>query len=226
MQKENKKRLLLIGCEVLRHQIEAIGAVNHQIIYLEQRLHRTPDKLRQELQKVIDNSANYSTLLLGYGLCSRAVAGLQAAPHQRLIIPKVDDCIALSLGSRDRYCQEFKERPGTYYFTKGWIEAAEDPLKEYYKSVAKFGEELALWAARECLKHYQRAVLIKTGEKELAASRDYVHNFARFFNLLYEEMEGSPDYLKQLLFGPWDDHFVVVENGAPVKEDTFSASQA
>jgi hypothetical protein len=224
MQRENEENILLIGCEVLRHQIEAIGAVNHKFLYLEPGLHRNPDKLRQELQKVIDNSGDYSTLLLGYGLCSRAVAGLQAAPHQRLVVPKVDDCIALSLGSRHRYCQEFKERPGTYYFTKGWIEAAEDPLKEYHKSVAKFGEELALWAARECLKHYQRAVLIKTGEEELADSREYVHNFAQFFNLQYEEMEGSLDYLQQLLFGPWDDGFVVVEGGMPVKEEAFSAT--
>jgi hypothetical protein len=151
---------------------------------------------------------------------------LQTAPHQRLVIPKVDDCIALSLGSRNRYCQEFKERPGTYYFTKGWIEAAEDPLKEYHKSVVKFGEELALWAARECLKHYQRAVLIRTGEEELAVSREYVHNFAQFFNLHYEEMDGSLDYLQQLLFGPWDDDFVVVDSGSPVQEDSFSASFA
>jgi len=223
MQKEKQNNILLIGCGVLRHQIEAIGSTTHHFLYIEQGLHRTPDKLRQELQKAIDNSRNYSTLLLGYGLCSRAAAGLQAAPHQRLVIPRVDDCIALSLGSRERYHQEFKERPGTYYFTKGWIEAAEDPLKEYYKSIAKFGEELALWAARECLRHYGRAVLITTGEQELVASREYVRNFAQFFNLLYEEMEGSLDYLHKLLFGSWDDDFVVVEAGAPVNEEIFLA---
>ncbi len=88
--------------------------------FLEYGLHDTPDKLRQELQKCIEKSSQYDTLLLGYGLCSNGVAGLKSDKH-RIIIPRVHDCISLLLGSRARYEDEFERHPGTFYLSNGWI---------------------------------------------------------------------------------------------------------
>ena len=60
--------------------------------------------------------------------CARSgVIGL-VATHCRLVIPRVDDCIAIFLGSREEYGRQVASEPGTYYLTKGWIEAKDDPL--------------------------------------------------------------------------------------------------
>ena len=39
-----------------------------------------------------------------------------------LVIPRAHDCIALFMGSRQRYREYFDAHPGTYYRTSGWIE--------------------------------------------------------------------------------------------------------
>jgi hypothetical protein len=215
-------KTVVIACEVLRAQIESLGATPFSYIYLEQGLHRTPEKLRKQLQDTINECREYTVLLLGYGLCSRAVIGLKIAPYQKMIVPKIDDCIGISLGSRARYYSEFEQNPGTYYFTRGWIETGADPLTEYYETIPKYGEELAKWAARESLKNYRRAIFIKTDNCNLESSRKYVKEFAEFFKLRYEEMEGGLGYLKKLLFGPWDGDFVTAD-GVQISDEMFES---
>ncbi|MDA8229618.1 MAG: DUF1638 domain-containing protein [Desulfitobacterium hafniense] len=214
-------KVLVLSCNVLKPQIELIGDPNFHYEYLKQGLHRTPELLRDEIQKSIEKAGEYDYILLGYGLCSRAVIGLKAKEHQTLVIPKIDDCIGISMGSREKYYEVFAQNPGTYYFTKGWTEADNDPLKEYHLSVEKYGEEMALWVAHESLKHYTRTVLIHTENEELDSVKEYVQDFAKFFNLRYEEMDGSLDYLQRLLFGPWNQDFVVIKNGETVDDSMF-----
>ncbi|MHB1654035.1 MAG: DUF1638 domain-containing protein [Desulfitobacteriaceae bacterium] len=215
----------VIACNVLRDQIESLGEWPYKFIYLEQGLHRTPERLSEQLQETVNACAEFDVLLFGYGLCSRAVIGLQGQPHQTLVIPRIDDCIGISMGGRKKFYEEFTQHPGTYYFTKGWVEAAEDPLKEYHKVVAKYGEEIAEWTAKESLKHYERTVMIKTADEVHEPSKAYVQEFARFFNLRYEEMKGAPTYLRQLLLGSWDKDFVIVTQGKVVDDDMFKDRQ-
>lgn len=213
-------KTIVIACDVLKNQIESIGATDYDYVYLEQGLHRTPDTLRKELQREISEANTYDRILLGYGLCSRAVIGLMAGVNQTVIIPRIDDCIGLSLGYRSKYYTEFAQNPGTYYFTKGWVEAAEDPLKEYYRTLEKYDEETAEWTATESLKHYRRTVLIRTQEQE-ESTQEYVRGFADFFKLRYEEITGSLEYFRKLLLGPWDEDFVQIQNGSSLEDHLF-----
>ena len=63
----------------------------------------------------------------GYGLCSQGVIGVRANDCT-LVVPRVDDCIAIFLGSASAYKKQSRTEPGTYYLTKGWIEVGESPL--------------------------------------------------------------------------------------------------
>jgi hypothetical protein len=47
------------------------------------------------------------------------------------VVSKVDNCIAIFLGSEKAYKAQFRTEPGTYYLTKGWIEAGDSPFDEY-----------------------------------------------------------------------------------------------
>lgn len=215
-----KTHTLIIACEILRYQIEALGKIDHDTIYLQQGLHRSPNLLHQNIQETIEKNNNYEVILLAYGICSKAVIGIKASPSQTIVVPKADDCIAISMGSGKKYYEEFKNNPGTYYFTKGWIDAGSDPLKDYFACIPKYGEKAAHWASCESIKHYSRACLIKTKGENLE-DIEYVRKFADFFKLRYEEMEGSSDYLQKLLDGPWEDDFVIVENGQEIAMELF-----
>ncbi|MDR1320217.1 MAG: DUF1638 domain-containing protein [Gracilibacteraceae bacterium] len=211
---------ILIACKVLQRQAEALG-MPYESIYLEQGLHKYPQLLTKELQKAVDASGAYGTILLGYGLCSRAVVGLRAASHQKMIIPRIDDCIGICMGGRERYYREFHARPGTYYFTRGWVEVGDDPLRRYYEILEKYDEETADYTTRDNLKHYRETVFIRNDAAGEEEARAYAQKFADFFGLAYSEIDGSAEYLAKLFSGPRDEDFVTVQGGQALTDEMF-----
>jgi hypothetical protein len=187
-------------------------------------LHLIPDNLKKTLQQSIDdNCVQYDTLILGYGLCSMAIVGL----HTRkctLIIPRVDDCIAIFLGSKEAYREQAHKEPGTYYLTKGWIEVSDTPFEEYKRLVDKYGEERADRIMKVMLKHYTRLAYIDTGQSDQEQYREYARNTARKFNLRFEEIPGSDTLIRKLLFGPWDDEILIAPPGHTIEYLDFKTS--
>lgn len=181
-------------------------------------LHLSPGKLKEKLQEAVDASCNaFDTILLGYGLCSMAVIGLQSR-QCRLVMPRVDDCIAIFLGSCQAYLEQSRKEPGTYYLTKGWIEAADTPFDEYERLVTQYGKLRADWVMNAMLKHYTRLVYIDTGQAEKSAYIDYARKTADQFNLRFEELSGSNALVLKLLNGNWDHEILVIE---PEKTITY-----
>ena len=185
-------------------------------------LHLRPAELKKALQKKIDEASEQAdVLLLGYGLCSMAVVGLHATTAH-LVIPRVDDCIAIFLGSCDAYKEQARKEPGTYYLTKGWIEVGDSPFSEYQRLVEKFGADKADRMTRLMLKNYTRLGFINTGQYEIERYREYAQMTAGKFNLRFEEIEGSPALVKKMIFGPWDNEFLVVEPGQTIQYMDFT----
>jgi len=188
-------------------------------------LHLQPGELKKALQaKIEEASGRADVLLLGYGLCSMAVVGLHATTAH-LVIPRVDDCIAIFLGSCTAYKEQAQKEPGTYYLTKGWIEVGDSPFSEYQRLVEKFGEAKAERITRLMLRNYTRLGFINTGQYEIERYRDYARMTADKFNLRFEELDGSPALVKKMVFGPWDDEFLVAEPGQTIQYTDFVQSR-
>ncbi len=184
-------------------------------------LHLNPSELKSILQKKIDiASEEADVLLLGYGLCSMAVIGLKASTAA-LVIPHMDDCIGIFLGSSDEYKKQAQIEPGTYYLTKGWIEVGDTPFEEHKKLIERFGKEKAERMTKLVLKNYKRLAFINTGAYELESYQAYSKKLAREFDLTYEEIEGSPALVKKMINGPWDEEFVVVQPGQTLTYQAF-----
>lgn len=184
-------------------------------------LHLVPSNLKKKLQEAIDASCSfYDTLLLGYGLCSMAVVGLQANDC-RLVIPRVDDCIAIFLGSKEAYQEQAKKAPGSYYLTKGWIEVADTPFDEYERLVIQYGQQRADRIMKIMLKHYTRLVYIDTGRGDKEKYIEKAKKTAEQFNLNFEEIRGSNALVLKMIRGPWDDEFLVMEPGTTVTYQKF-----
>jgi hypothetical protein len=189
-------------------------------------LHVRPEELKHLLQKSISESAaKFDNIILGYGLCSRAVVGLRAEGCT-LIVPCVDDCIAIFLGSKTAYRKQLSGVPGTYYLTKGWIEAGDTPLDEYNAVVKKYGESKARKVIHQMLKNYTRLALINTGQYELERYRDIARKMAERLNLRFEEIQGENTIVKKMLYGPWDEDFIVVPPGKTISFLDFKIVEA
>lgn len=214
-------RAKIIACATVGEELRDLVPPGMPCETLEFGLHLTPERLNSAVQAEIDHTGrDVDTILLGYGMCSKGMIGLHSRRF-RLVIPKVDDCIGLFLGSQAEYRRQGRKAPGTFYLTKGWIECGDDPLTEYRKLCEKYGEERAYRIEKRFIGNYTRLALINTGSHDLEGYRQYAAKVADFFDLALEEIPGSVRLLKKLLEGDWDGDFVVVEPGETVRFEMF-----
>jgi hypothetical protein len=234
-------KLKCISCEVLARPIYLSAAQSPHIIDLEliqYGLHQHPQVLRNRIQTAIDNSRDkgYDAVLLAYGLCGKSTHGIQAPaqsdsqPGLRLVIPRAHDCITLFLGSRERYNHEFMNTPGTYWYVQDYLERYDksagslaigantsvDGEKTYIEYVEKYGKDnadylmeiMGAWQS-----HYQRAGFIDLGVGESSRTAAQARGDADRRGWTYERLEGDMVLLRRLLFGDWNEDFLIVEPG-------------
>ena len=203
----------LIACPAVLGEL-ADGALNDvDCRHLEAQLHVSPERLKAALRAAVAEADRPgATIVIGYGLCSNAVLGLKTE-HATLTVPRVDDCIAMMLGSNAAFAAESEKAPGTYYVAKAYLEECDTILTEHEKLVEKRGVERAEKMMRLLLAHYTRIALIDTGRYDLAPYRARVAEFAARFDLAVEEVPGTTRILDELVAGGWGDDFVVAPPG-------------
>lgn len=214
----------IIACRVVIEEILPLLPEGVDYSTLDFGLHVNPDELKKAIQEEIDASNNAKgTILLGYGLCSRAAVGLRSE-NCALVVPRVDDCIGIFLGSREAYLKQIYREPGSYYLTKGWIEAGDNPFGLYNQMVERYGTEKAEWLIKRMLKNYTRLVFINTGQYEVDHYREYSKRMASRYGLRFEEIHGSTALVAKMIHGPWDEEFVVVPPGRTISYEDFYES--
>ena len=231
----------ILACGVFRTDLEKILGTNQSdiaISFLEGGLHSEPNKLREALQRAIDEEHAASRIILLYGLCGTGTSGLHARSIP-LIIPRVHDCISLFLGSSAAYTRQFRHIPGTYYISAGWYEEQvqprgsklggddRDPSQEAIRLdisrdkpedlVEKYGRENAeaiLDVTHSWKKNYKRAVFIDTGSGDRDKYRKHVQTIGQKFNWKTETIAGSTRLMERALKAETgDDEILVVEPG-------------
>ena len=227
---EGDLNVVVIACKVFQDLIDRHtppGLTNH-ITYLDYGLHRVPQNLTRSLQDTIDRIEQPSLIMLGYGLCGNGLNGIKAGKHY-LLVPRTDDCIAILLGSYNEYINQFSKIPGTYYLTKGWLESGSNPLQEYQECVSKYGEENANWLMDQQYQHYERLVFVAHNQQDLEEYRNRaleVAEFCKRWNMRYEEILGSEEYIRFLVQtaikkNSVSDDFVLIKPGGELRQNQF-----
>jgi hypothetical protein len=231
-------RLKAIFCEVLARQAYYVAALSEHVVditLLGKGLHQKPDTLRTALQEQLNavEPGKYDAVLLGYGLCSNAIIGL-VSPQVQMVVPRAHDCITLFLGSCERYAEEFRANPGTYWYTPDYIERIIDgndsglvalgsdtdgvPMDKVYEEyVAKYGQDNADYLMEVMgawKQHYNRAAYIQTDEMKLPDYTAQVQEQAQRRGWNYEQLAGSMVIVRELIEGQWDENrFLIVPPG-------------
>lgn len=223
----------IFACQTIKQELLAVmerlldaKRPEFEVEFLPYGLHRVPKVLGEELKRRLEASRDATMVILGYGLCSNGVVSLSPVPGQRLVMPRVHDCISILLGSRAAYNVEFKAEPGTIYLSRGWIEAKGDPYSEFLDYASRHGEDTARWVIGEEYKNYTRVCFIDTGLPGLEEFRAYSKKVAEFLGLRHEERKGSRTLLEKLLsFGAGDkvndDELLVVEHPHEIEQEMF-----
>jgi hypothetical protein len=219
-----------IGCKVFEGLIEARLKTenNLPIQYLDYGLHAVPKQLNLSVQAEIDRIEEPSLIVLGYGLCGNGMDNLNANQHT-LVIPKADDCIAIFMGSREKYIEQFTGNPGTYYITKGWLEVDGDPLSEYEEYVERYGEEKAQRLMDFQYKNYRRLLFVAYDPQDFEVFRHRTQAIAEFcqqWGMVYEEYLGSDEFFTRIVAlaenrNPIPPEFIVVPPGGVLTQNMF-----
>jgi len=225
-------RLKLISCEVLfREMCHACAHSPHRVDleFLPKGLHDLGGKpMAAKIQEAVDCTEEgvYQAILLGYGLCGNGLDGL-AARHTRLVLPRAHDCIALLMGSHDRYQAYFDGNPGTYYRSTGWLERGQGLQQLTHHTlgfdesldalVRQYGEDNGRYLYEEMTRYraqYRKLTFIETG---LEAGGEFIAEAAaeaRDKGWSFERLPGDLAWLGRMVEGVWTEaEFVVAEPG-------------
>lgn len=232
-------RLQLVLCDMLMLPAETLSAESpHEIVMsdLSASLHNEPVPLRDRIQEHVDrieaDDPEVDAILLGYGLCGGATAGLTSR-RVPLVLPRAHDCVTIFLGSRERYMREQESTPGTYWFTEdnvkrgnafmgallGSSERSDSVKATYDEYVEKYGQENAdylMEALGEWQQHYSRGAFLETGMAgdEVAKERAQAETEKRGWR--FESVLSDLGLIERLLEGEWNDDFLVVRPGEAV----------
>jgi len=214
-------RFFLISCEVLyREMCDAIAHSPHQVDvqFLSKGLHDLGGKaMRKQLQQQIDavSPERFDAVLMGYALCGNGLDGLEARTIP-VVAPRAHDCIALLMGSRERYTEYFAANPGTYFRSTGWLERGsglqqlsigKNPAgATLAELVERYGEENGRYLFEEFTRyqqHYRRLTYIESGLEPDCRFEQQAGQEAQQKGWAFSKLQGDLRWLRQLVNGDW-----------------------
>jgi hypothetical protein len=231
-------KLKCLCCQALTRMVYLCAAQSPHLVDVELYpigLHNEPPNLHKQLQAQIDatQGQGYEAILLAYGLCGKATAGLKARDIP-LVIPRAHDCIALFLGSRQRYQEQFENNPGTYWYALDYMqrregsgtalslgsgldaEMGQDTYAEYVEKYGKDNADYLMEVMGAWRSHYNRAVYIDVGVGDGSVIELQTKDEAERRGWTYEQMDGDLGLIRRLLNGDWENDFLVVPPGQEI----------
>lgn len=212
----------VIACEVMREELLAVKA-SHPVTFefVSMGLHLWPERLREELRGILERAGGPERIVLAFGLCGGAVAGLRS-PGVPLFVPRAHDCIPLFFGSREAYEAARAEETGTFYVTGGWMEGERTLLSEYRRAREAYGERKARRVMATLFESYRRLVFVRTGHPREGAHLALAMETANLLKLELKERTGKSSWLERLVNGPWtEDLFLEVEADGEIRQEDF-----
>lgn len=227
----------LISCEIFSNEINSlISASSHDIDveYLPKGLHDIGhEKMHLKIQQTIssvDVEKKYDYILLGYGLCNNGTIGL-SSKNTPVVIPRIHDCIALLMGSKEKYSESFASNPGTFYLSPGWIDHAEvdressiqsqlSMNKTYEELVEEYGRDNAEYLYEtlcEQTSNYSRIIYIKNNLDSDSMYEKNAREQACEKGWKFDVFDGDLSFMQRFLNGKWDDsEFIIIPPGKQI----------
>lgn len=225
--------LRAITCDILTRPVYFFAARSPHtvdVVKLSASLHAEPLTLRERIQEQVDVAGpEVDAIVLAYGLCGGATAGLTARTAP-IVLARAHDCVTIFLGDRARYQAEHETTPGTYWYVqdqmdrgndlKGWLlgdaARAEDVAATRTEYARRFGadnadylmEVLGEWSTR-----YERGAFLDTGLAPADAIGQRAQEEAERRGWRFERKLADLRLVQRLLYGEWDEEFQIIQPG-------------
>ncbi len=235
-------RIHIIACRILSRELNFLASQSTNqvdITWMGRGLHNDTDKLRRHLRDAVDELYHQigtgelehrpDAIVLGYGLCSGGVVGVRCRDIP-LVVPRTDDCIALFMGSQQRYLREFEEARGAVWLNSAWIEQSprlvdgEDLRRRKWQEYAeKYGEDNADYLMEiesSWISSYSTMGYIRSGVYDTAENLEYARREAAEKGWRMREIDDDLRLLRMMVDGTWnDEEFLILKPGEQIAPD-------
>jgi len=223
-------RYKFICCDVFSREVyEALlkSSKNVFLVFTMKMSHEYPEYLRETIQKEIDNTdpKMFSHILLGYGLCGNAIAGLKTREIP-VVMPRAHDCCTIFLGSRQAYKENFGHRPSCRWTSGGYMQDGDYYIRNsnvhqflgidmsFEELVEKYGEDNARFLIETLAPKDdsdKQVVYIETPPYERLGTKKLIEEEARKEGRTFEHIQGDTRLIEMLVNGCWnEDDFLIV----------------
>lgn len=196
---------VIIACQTISAEVELAmehTGCAHDVIWIESGLHNNPDMLRARLQEQLDELKGYDRVLMAFGTCGNSVVDLHTGDFE-LILPRVDDCITLMLGSQQER-NRISQGAGTYFLTKGWMKHESNIYSEYQYTLKKYGARRTKSLYKTILAHYDKLAIVDTGTYAFDEFIEFTKPVAEALGLRQYPVKGTISYIEELFTDPYD----------------------
>lgn len=216
-------RIKVIACEVMQAEIEKLMPIpERDFEFVSMDFHLYPQKLKVELQRLIDASQNYRKIILAFGLCGGAANGLISKTSE-LIIPRVHDCISIFMCSDTCRACDFQSEIGTFYLSNGWMITEKSILSDYRRIYDRFGEKKARRMLEKMYDGYKKVLFIETSAEPKDEVIEQSREIAKLFEAEYQTVKGEIGFIEKIITGPWDEaNFITLLPMQEISEADFS----
>lgn len=198
-------RTKILSCRTLEPEVrlamEKCGC-GFELEVLQENNHDVPARLRQNIQKKLDSMEDVDRVLLAFTTCGGTMVGLQTGNYE-LVIPRLDDCLSLLMGSMARR-KEVLEGGFGLFVTKSWLENENNTAAQLERIRSKYPEARAKKIIEVMYGNFDSFNVIDTGAYDVHTVLPRTEALARQLGLKHRIVPGTTGYLEELLQGPYD----------------------
>ena len=214
---------IILSCTTLLdyvQQAQLTCGTAFPIMELDRQYHVEPARMREHILETLSGlPADIDTVLVAMGFCGGSWQDVSCS--RTLVIPRVSDCVALTLTTPERYAPDLKEPGHIYLFGDGDTGFSVDAI--YDSLLEKYDREMADIVFDMYFEHYHHLDIIDNGLYD-CYDLAYVERAQKEAEKIHSELDfvpGSNILLEKLVSGKWDSQFLVVSPDTPVTQGLF-----
>ena len=195
---------LILACASLEKEVYL--AMEHQGVSMRMEIlsdnnHDVPNKLRNAIQEKLNELSGIERVLLAFGTCGGAMVGLHTSDYE-LIIPRVDDCLSLLMGSMENRYGVLNGKFGVF-LTESWLNSDKSMEKELARIRSVYPGKRSEKIIQLMYQHFSSLNVIDTGAYCIEKILPRTRKLAEQLHLEHRVVPGTVAYLEKLLTGPW-----------------------
>ncbi len=235
-------RIHIIACRIFARELGFLTSQSDNTIditWIGRGLHNDSARLRSRLCDAVDElyrqlengEMEYrpDAIVLAYGLCSNGVIGVRCRDIP-IVIPRTDDCIALFMGSQERYLQEFSASGGACWCNSAWLEQSTSLFdtdtirrRKWQEYAEKYGEDNAdylLEMESGWIRNYSTLGYIHSSVYDTPAYLELAKAEAAGKGWKLRELHDDLRLLRMMVDGTWNaEEFLILQPGERIAPD-------